>query len=136
MKKDEYRSLCQTLNVTGDKEGIFNEYPEPDPDKPGAYSFIKTVLYDGQHLETGPYARGVIRGDYRGSPSTMDRIFARSLEALKLSEFVKEWLDELELGPPPLNQNDEPVKERVVATTGAMRGALLHSAVIEGEEVR
>ncbi|HLV08671.1 MAG TPA: nickel-dependent hydrogenase large subunit, partial [Halanaerobiales bacterium] len=37
----------------GDKETaeegvLVNTYPEPDPRKPGAYSFIKTVLYDGQ----------------------------------------------------------------------------------------
>lgn len=122
-------------DVGGKEEGLVNEYPEPDPDKPDAYSFIKTVLYNGQHYETGPYARGVIRGEYRGRPSTMDRIYARSLETLKLSEFIKEWLYELEPGPPPLNQNEQPVKEKVVATTDAMRGALLHSAVIEGEEV-
>ncbi|ACL69145.1 nickel-dependent hydrogenase large subunit [Halothermothrix orenii H 168] len=117
-------------------ENVFNQYPEPAPFKPEAYSYIKTVLYKGQHFETGPYARGVIRGDYRGRASTMDRIVARSLEALKLAGFIREWLTRLEPGPPPLNQNEEPVKDRAVATTGAMRGALLHSAIIEGEEVK
>ena len=123
-------------NTQGDEECDDYNYLEPDPDKADAYSFIKTVLYNGQHFETGPYARGVIRGDYKGRPSTMDRIYARSLETLKIAEFIKEWLDKLQPGPPPLNQNKEPIKEKVVATSGAMRGALLHSAVIEGEEVK
>lgn len=131
-----YYDEDDTADIPGDEVDIFNDYTEPDPYKPAAYSFIKTVLYDGQHFETGPYARGVIRGDYRGRPSTMDRIYARSLETLKLTELVRMWLDKLEPGPPPLNRNEEPVKKRVVATSDAMRGALLHSAVIEGEEVK
>lgn len=108
----------------------------PDPLKPGAYSFIKSVLYDGKHFETGPYARSVMRGDCRGKPSTMDRIFARSVETLLLTEFVNDWLKELSPGPPPLLQKAEPVKNKVVTTIGAMRGALLHSAVVEGDEVK
>jgi len=129
-----YENDCQ--EVENNVEALINDYPEPDPEKKDAYTFIKTVLYNGKHFETGPYARGVIRGEYTGRPSTMDRIYARSLETLKLCELIEEWLDKLEPGPPPLNQNEEPVKEEVVATSGAMRGALLHSAIIEDEEVK
>ena len=48
---------------------------------------------------------------------------------------MQKWLAELEPGPPPISQSEKPVKTKVTATTDAMRGALLHQAEIEEEEV-
>ena len=108
---------------------------EPAPYKPGAYTWIKSVRYAGRHYETGPLARMIMNGFYQGGTSTMDRIYARSLETLLIAELVREWLLKLQPGPAPLKQNAAPVKSEVVATTDAMRGALLHSARIVDEQV-
>lgn len=107
----------------------------PNPDKPAAYSFIKSFQYDGQPFEMGPLARMLINGFYRGGTSAMDRIYARSMETLLITELVRDWLKKLIPGPPPIQQKKAPAKEQAVAVTDVMRGALLHSARIKGERV-
>jgi len=115
--------------------GTNEQEAEPDPQKPGAYTWIKSARYAGQYYETGPLARMIINGFYNGGTSTMDRIYARSLETLLIADLMKEWLLKLQPGPAPLKQNAEPVKSEVIVTTDAMRGALLHSARIVNEQV-
>ncbi|MTV49535.1 nickel-dependent hydrogenase large subunit [Heliobacillus mobilis] len=107
----------------------------PDPYKGQAYSFVKSVQYAGETYQVGPLARMLINGFYRGGTSTMDRIYARTLETVLIVEQMKEWLGRLIPGPPPIQQNREPVKKEVVAVTDAMRGALLHRAQVKGEQV-
>ncbi|TEB05361.1 Periplasmic (NiFeSe) hydrogenase large subunit [Pelotomaculum schinkii] len=107
----------------------------PSPSKPAAYSYIKSVQYAGQTFEMGPLARMLINGFYRGGNSAMDRIYARSMETLLITELVIDWLNKLVPGPPPIQQKKVPVKEYAVAATDVMRGALLHSARIKGEQV-
>ena len=86
-------------------------------------------------MEVGPLARMIINGKYNGKTATMDRIAARSLETLLLTELVRKWLVKIEPGPPPIQQNEKPVKNEVTAATDAMRGALLHYAHVEKEKV-
>ncbi|MDD4237795.1 MAG: nickel-dependent hydrogenase large subunit [Desulfotomaculaceae bacterium] len=107
----------------------------PSPYKPAAYSYIKSVQYAGQTYEMGPLARMVINGFYRGGTSSMDRIYARAMETLLITELVIDWLKKLVPGPPPIHQKKVPVKEHAVATTDVMRGALLHSVRLKGEQV-
>lgn len=107
----------------------------PSPEKPAAYSYIKSVQYAGQPFEMGPLARMLINGFYRGGVSTMDRIYARSLETLLITELVMEWLQKLVPGPPPIKQKESPENEHAVVATDVMRGALLHSARIKNEQV-
>ncbi|MEN6412793.1 MAG: nickel-dependent hydrogenase large subunit [Veillonellales bacterium] len=107
----------------------------PAPRKPGAYSWTKAVLYRGQHYEGGPLARMTINGFYNGGTSTMDRIVARSLETLYITELVEEWLHELEPGEPPINQKKELVQDQALSVTDAMRGPLLHSTRLQGEQI-
>ena len=108
---------------------------EPSPNKPGAYSWTKSVQYDGDFFETGPLVRAIIRGDYPLQTSTMDRIVARSRETLQIAELMQKWLSKLEPGRPPISQQETPLKKKVIANTDAMRGALLHKAEIKEEEV-
>lgn len=115
-------------------EGVGREL-KPDPYKPGAYSWVKSVKYSGRHFQVGPLARMIMNGSYSGGTSTMDRIYARTLETYLLTELVKGWLKRIVPGPPPISQKKIPVKGEVTATTDAMRGALLHSARIEEEKV-
>lgn len=109
--------------------------PEPNPAKKGAYTWIKSVKYAGWHFEVGPLARMIINGFYRGSTSTMDRICARSLETQLICQLTKDWLGRLEPGPPPLKQKTQIVREQATAVTDAMRGALLHSAKLTGDQI-
>jgi hydrogenase large subunit len=112
-----------------------NREIRPNPYKPGAYTWIKAVKYAGQYFQVGPLARMIINGRYNGGTSTMDRIFTRSIETLLVAELIREWLDQLIPGPPPINQKEKPVKNQATATTDAMRGALLHRTNIEDENI-
>lgn len=120
----------------GEIEDMYDGNLEPDPFKESAYSWVKTVKYEGEQMETGPLARLIINGLYKGGTSTMDRIMARALETLLITELMEEWLSKLDPGSEaPISQNKELVKEQIIATHDAMRGALLHSARISAEEV-
>lgn len=107
----------------------------PAPYKPEAYTWTKSVLYQGCHFEGGPLARMLINGFYRGGTSTMDRIVARSLETRMIAELVEKWLTVLRPGEPPIKQNKELVLNQAVAVTDAMRGPLLHGAMVKDEHV-
>lgn len=109
---------------------------EPAPFKPGAYSWIKSVKYAHNFFEVGPLARMVINDFYRGNTSTMDRICARTLEVSLIVQLIKDWINHLIPGPPPIEQKSKIVRERVIAVTDAMRGALLHSAILENDQIK
>ncbi|MTI59316.1 MAG: nickel-dependent hydrogenase large subunit [Firmicutes bacterium] len=120
----------------GETDNIYDGELEPNPLKEDAYSWVKTVQYAGKHLETGPLARLIINGFYKGRTSTMDRVMARSLETLLICELMQEWLTKLKpSAEAPIKQNQQLIKGKVIATNDAMRGALLHSARINDEEV-
>lgn len=121
--------------ATGQGKSEKGEDYLPDPYKPGAYTWVKSVKYAGLHYQVGPLARMIINGFYDGGTSTMDRIYARTWETLLLAELVQDWLKKIEPGPPPINQKKTPVKNEVTAVTDAMRGALLHNASIQDEKV-
>ena len=103
---------------------------EPAPRKPGAYTWTKSVQYGGRHCEGGPLARMLINGYYDGGTSVMDRIMARSLETYLITELMAAWLTKLKPGPAPISQKKEPAARQAIAVTDAMRGPLLHSAVV------
>lgn len=107
----------------------------PAPHKEDAYSWTKSVLYQGRHFEGGPLARMIMNGFYSGGTSAMDRIVARSLETSLLADLAEKWLRAIEPGEPPLQQKKDPVTDRVTAVTDAMRGPLLHSAQVKEEKI-
>lgn len=104
----------------------------PAPRKPEGYSWVKTVTYGGRHFECGPVARMIMNGFYQGGTSTMDRIQARTLETRLIAELMREWLLQLDPGPPPLIQAPGPVVAEAWGMTDSMRGALSHHALVEG----
>ncbi len=128
-------SVAASWYTDGPGKSDKGEEIKPDPYKPGAYTWVKSVQYAGQHFQVGPLARMIINGFYKGGTSTMDRIYARTLETLLLTDLVQEWLKKIEPGPPPIHQKRILVKNEATATTDAMRGALLHSASIQDEKV-
>ncbi|SFH25208.1 hydrogenase large subunit [Desulfotomaculum arcticum] len=114
---------------------INNHELQPDPHKAGAYSYVIAVKYAGQYYQVGPLARMIINGRYNGGTSTMDRIYARTLETLLITELMQDWLQRLQPGPPPIVQKSIPVKTHATAITDSMRGTLLHSAIIQNDQV-
>lgn len=108
---------------------------EPAPHKPNAYTWTKAVLYQGKHFEGGPLARMIINGHYTGGTSTMDRIIARSIETLLITQLMEEWLKNLQPSMAPIKQKKQIISNQAIAVTDAMRGPLLHSALINNEEV-
>lgn len=108
---------------------------EPNPYKQEAYTWTKAVQYAGKPFQVGPLARMIINGKYSGGTSTMDRIFTRSLETLLITELMQKWLKKLKPSPPPLNQKKVLAKNEATAATDAMRGVLIHSTRLKGEEV-
>lgn len=113
----------------------WTEESEPAPHKLGAYTWTKASLYKNKHFEGGPLARMIINGYYHGGTSTMDRIVARSMETLMIAELMGEWLKKLRPGKAPLKQKTTLAVNQATAVSDAMRGPLLHSALVENEQV-
>jgi len=112
------------------------EETNPEPDKEGAYSWVKAPRYAGKPFETGPIAHLWMKGDYRRGISTMDRILARVMEAKIVGNMMKEWLKQLEPGKPIYRPYEMPDKEvEGVGYTGAMRGALAHWVRFKGNKI-
>lgn len=99
---------------------------EPDPDKPGGYTWLKAPRYLDKPHEAGPLARMWVAGHYSNGISAMDRIVARALEAQKLANAMNGWLDELKSGDPSYQQSQIPVTASSMGLTEAPRGALGH----------
>ncbi|NPV90083.1 MAG: hypothetical protein HPY50_04815 [Firmicutes bacterium] len=106
-----------------------------DPYKPGAYSWVEAVRYQGEPMEVGPLARAAVGGEEVNS-SVMDRIMARSRETSRIAEWMTGWLDEAAAanGPAYL-QPGEITELEAVGVIEAPRGSLLHRVRVEGEKV-
>ncbi len=138
----------------GKAKPFFEEDTRPQPQKPGAYSWIKAPRYDGHPMETGPLARiwfskegrprflaslKELGHSEREAVSVMGRHLARALEAELLLEFVLKALDLLDPdGFTIVNVNPgEPVSGRSYALSNAARGDLLHYLEVrQGRVVR
>ncbi len=133
----------------------------PDPDKPGAYSFIKSPRYNGRAAEVGPLADvlvnlaanheptrkivsevfeklGMDRRDgrhvVRRLISVMGRNIARAIESKLVAEAMTDWIDALTPGEPFYTPPETPRKYEDGAffgLTGAPRGALGHWMTIQ-----
>ena len=99
---------------------------QPNPDKAGAYSWIKATRYAGAPYETGPLARMWVNGDYRNGISVMDRHQARSHEASKVAGAMLTWIQQLNLSAPFYTSYPKPVNASGIGLTEAPRGALGH----------
>ena len=99
---------------------------EPDIDKSGAYSWIKSPRYQNIVHEAGPLARMWVNGDYTRGISVLDRTAARALECSKVANAMDEWLVELVVGDPMYEYCEIPESATGVGLTEAPRGALGH----------
>ncbi|MCJ7569075.1 MAG: nickel-dependent hydrogenase large subunit, partial [Anaerolineales bacterium] len=99
---------------------------EPDIDKPGAYSWIKSPRYLDMVHEAGPLARMWVNGDYTHGISALDRIAARALECQKVANAMVGWLEELTVDAPVYEYSAIPESGSGIGLTEAPRGALGH----------
>jgi hydrogenase large subunit len=109
---------------------------EPDPDKMGAYSWIKAPRYLDRPHEVGPLARAWIAGLHRRGPSVMDRLTARALAARHIAAAMIGWLGELTIDAPTSARFRHPTSGAGVGLTEAPRGALAHWTRFEENAIR
>ncbi|MGB2966994.1 MAG: nickel-dependent hydrogenase large subunit, partial [Phycisphaerae bacterium] len=118
----------------------------PQPDKKGAYSWLKAPRYDGAPAEVGPLARALVAhaaGDAvvkrevdaalkaagvgaAKLPSVLGRHLARALETRIVAKAMSDWLGELAPGEPAAVELAIPQEGRGAGLTDAPRGALGH----------
>ena len=127
----------------------------PDPEKDGAYTWLKAPRYDGAPAEVGPLARAVVgyaAGDERIrsgvdaalaaaklSPDKLDSILgrhlARALEARWICDAMQGWIEELTPGAPAAVELTIPDEGEGGGLTGAPRGALGHWIRIRDKKI-
>ncbi len=107
----------------------------PDPNREGAYSWVKAPRYRETACEGGPLARRLLQGEGPRRSSTMDRIVARAREALKVARLLEVWLDELMPGKPARVSFKIPASGRGVGAVDAMRGPLSHWVTLKGGRI-
>jgi hydrogenase large subunit len=118
----------------------------PDPEKEGAYSWIKAPRYNGAPAEVGPLARAMVayadghttvKADVDAAlsaanvspdklPSILGRHLARALEARWVCDAMAGWLEQLRPGEPAAAELTIPDRAEGAGMTGAPRGALGH----------
>ncbi len=131
-----------TPELTPD-QGVTN----PQPDKQGAYTWLKAPRYDGHVVEVGPLAR-ILIAYQKNDPSnvrplvdgllnqlyitpgdlvsTLGRHAARAIECKVVAERCAQWIEALEPGKPAFRDFAIPAKAQGVGLTEAPRGALGH----------
>jgi hydrogenase large subunit len=125
----------------------------PNPNKPGAYSFIKAPRYNGKPHEGGPLARmwatnpelsatgqkelGVTRLRDIGDAcfSILGRHVARAEETALVAAAVEEWLSQAQPGKETFVPADIPDSAQGLGMTEAPRGALLHYIDIKDQKI-
>ena len=111
--------------------------PIPDPEKPGAYSWVKAPRYRGIALEGGPLARKIIASGYQTSTSTgvMGRLLARGEEAATIASWMDAWLNDLPQNGKYIQALTNQALNHAVATFDAPRGPLLHSMTVADNKI-
>lgn len=109
----------------------YNRENDVDLNKEDAYTFIKAPRYEGLPMEVGPLARMKISGNYKGGNSAMDRVICRTLETLKILEYMDELVRKVELKPSSQRRHDVPSTAFGAGLVDTTRGALGHWLSIE-----
>jgi hydrogenase large subunit len=106
---------------------------EPDPDKPGAYSWSKAPRLGGEVVEAGAIARQLAAGHpllvdavVRSGGNVLTRVLARVIEIAEVLPHMARWLRGLQPGEPWCTGAALPDEGEAVGLTEAARGALGH----------
>ena len=121
---------------------------EPNPDKEGAYSFLKAPRYSTQPMEVGPLSRGLVNQypelmdviKSGGKAGAVARHFCRAIESKMVGEAGLAWIDrliELATAGPVVGMNEKPVPRsaRGMGAWDAPRGALAHWVDIKNKRI-
>ena len=126
----------------------------PDPEKKGAYSFIKSPRYNGKPHEGGPLARmwitnpelsktgqdalGVknVRDIGDAAFSILGRHVARAEETLLVAKAMEQWLTEAKPGEETFVPTPVPKSGEGLGLSEAPRGALLHYIDIKDSAIK
>jgi Ni,Fe-hydrogenase I large subunit len=115
---------------------------QPEPDKPGAYSWNKAPRLAGQVLETGAIARQLVDGQalvraaaalHGGTVYT--RVLARLVELARILPMMEQWLLALQPNEPFHQVQALPEQGQGIGLTEAARGALGHWLRIENGRI-
>ncbi len=123
-----YDDATQGLNPS-------NGVTRPNPDKAGAYSWLKAPRYLGVAYETGSLARMWVNGDYRRGISVMDRHQARAHEAGKIAHAMRRWLSQLNPSASSFTPRQVPTTGAGIGLTEAPRGALGHWLRVNNKKI-
>ncbi len=128
---------------------------DPNPNKAGAYTWLKAPRYEGNPMEVGPLARVVVaylsgnkeikaeldgvlkvfNADVDAALSTLGRHASRAIESKIICQKAYKWLDELEVGGKPRNTYEIPMEGKGMGLTEAPRGALGHWIVVKDQKI-
>lgn len=114
---------------------LMESMPEPNMDKPKAYSWVKAARYKGVPFEVGPLARQWLSGEYRHGISTMDRVIARVLEAKKITEVMDILIQKLIPNISVQKEYEVPETAEGAGLVDTTRGALGHWIKIENRVI-
>jgi len=126
-----------------------------DPNKGGAYTWVKAPRYDDRPMEVGALARMVVAYQSGNAMvkkeldgllkifnselpvvlSALGRHASRAIEAKMIAGEMKKWVDELEVGGNPRNPYTIPDSGEGEGLVEAARGALGHWIVIKNKKI-
>jgi hydrogenase large subunit len=115
---------------------------QPEPDKPGAYTWNKAPRLAGQVVETGAIARQLVDGQaliraavaaHGGTVYT--RVLARLLEMARLLPMMEQWLAALQPHEPCHQVQAMPAQAQGIGLCEAARGALGHWLKIDNGRI-
>ena len=127
----------------------------PEPDKEGAYTWLKAPRYDGAPAEVGPLARTLVaytagdptvKADVEAAlsaagltadklHSVLGRHLARALEARWVCDAMANWVEELKPGEPAAVELSIPNDGQGAGLTDAPRGSLGHWIQIKDRKI-
>jgi hydrogenase large subunit len=115
---------------------------DPEPDKPGAYSWTKAPRYEGRPAEVGPLARMLIARDplitdfvARRGLGVMAREVARLHEMILLLTKLEDWMSSIDPGQPFYERPRGFYGGTGTGIIEAARGSLGHWVVINEARV-
>jgi len=104
--------------------------------KKDGYTFIKAGRYAELPMETGPLARLIINGEYKGGNSTMDRNIARVVETKKIIGIMENIIKRIELKPANQRVYEMPEEANGAGLVDTVRGALGHWIRIKNKVIQ
>lgn len=129
------------FEIVGDEDATWSEEFNPSPGKPGAYSWVKGVVYRDKPLETGALARMCLSGRTEVTVlgdrllSVFGRLRARLEECKILLKYTEEWLGQLNPGSFPAEQVNLPDDGEVFGMAESPQGAVIHYVSIKDGKI-